>query len=206
MCEPGSNRGLRRDLYRTCLHHGRSSCQVLQESSQVHPAGKETIFKQRSLKNKIFLKQIYTIQYWDSAARKPLPPHQRKQMEADLPSAYNGKRVPASRSNSNASRKSKASKQDKTYEGHYYDDYYEETESDRGHQNSHHQSGKVGYGYKAQELDQRNNNNNEGDSGFFYEDGDSVADSNATFGCGEFEDPFTGEIRDLTQWSIYYSI
>jgi len=135
-------------------------------------------------------------QYWDSAARKPLPPHQRKQMEADLPSAYNGKRAPASRSNnSNASRKSKASKQDKTYEGHYYDDYYEETESDRGHQNSHHQSGRVGYGYKAQELDQRNNNNNEGDSGFFYEDGDSVADSNATFGCGEFEDPFTGEIR-----------
>ena len=117
-----------------------------------------------------------------------------------MPSLYSGKRTSApSRTSSNTnSRKGKASKQDKTYEGYYYDDYYEETaESDRRQQNSHHQSGKAGYGFKAQEVETRNNNNNnEGDSGFYYEDEDSGAGSNAAFGCGEFEDPFTGEIRD----------
>ena len=145
-----------------------------------------------------FISKISTVQYWDSAARKPLPPHQRKQMEAEVPSAYNGKRMTTSRTNSSStSRKSKGSKQDKTYEGYYYDDYYEETaDSDRVQKNSHHQSGKVGYGFKAQEVETRNNNNNEGDSGFCYDDGDSGAGSNAAFGCGEFEDPFTGEIRD----------
>ena len=116
---------------------------------------------------------------------------------------YNGKRTTTSRSTSiNNSRKGKSSKQDKTYEGYYYDDYYEETaDNDRGQQNSHHQSGKVGYGFKAQEVETRNiNNNNEEDSGFYYEDEDSGAGSNTAFGCGEFEDPFTGEIRNGTQW------
>ena len=115
---------------------------------------------------------------------------------------YNGKRTTTSRSTSiNNSRKGKSSKQDKTYEGYYYDDYYEETaDNDRGQQNSH-QSGKVGYGFKAQEVETRNiNNNNEEDSGFYYEDEDSGAGSNTAFGCGEFEDPFTGEIRNGTQW------
>jgi len=137
-------------------------------------------------------------QYWDSTARKPLPPHQKRQLEAEATEVYSEKRTTTSRTNSNnnRSRKSKASKQDKTYEGYYYDDYYEAADSDRRPNTSHRHSGNLGYGSKEQEADfKHNNNNEEEDSGYYVEDGDSAAGSHTAFGCGEFEDPFTGEMR-----------
>ena len=110
---------------------------------------------------------------------------------------YSEKRTTTSRTNSNnnRSRKSKASKQDKTYEGYYYDDYYEAADSDRRPNTSHRHSGNLGYGSKEQEADFKHNNNEEEDSGYYVEDGDSAAGSHTAFGCGEFEDPFTGEMR-----------